>query len=583
LTRSSAKGARIALALCAVGYLYAQPYFPVINNPNENVRFYMTAAIVEEGTYEIGAIRARWGWVNDAAVHHGKVFSVKAPGTSLLGVPGYAGYLLFTSLFEMERDRTEALFVCRVTGTVLPMLCFLFFFFRWLHRRTRHGAIADAAFLTVAFGSLLYGYSLLFVSHSLSAAVAFGAFMLLFDARHSTEASAEASAKASSPTRAFLAGLFTAGVTFFEYPGFVVSAVLAVYALFALRPRKRLVWFAVGALLPTLAVMHFQWIAFENPFTPGHLFVESDAFREAHHEGLYGATSFHWDAAGTLLFDLGSGLLPLSPFLAFAVIGFVRLFRQPGQRLDAAIALACFALTYVVICFMNNWRGGWTIGPRYLAVTVPFVAWVAAVGLSAIAERATRAATVLAVGTAGAGLVASGIPSVYYPHLPPEFGAPLAELFSVLIAHGYAPLNVASLADVFGTASMLPLFALCIGALVWAVARDAQGARARVTMTALSAVVATALAAPLFFIGSDEQPVRDAVAFVTRSWHPRGHDLASGIEETLAGSGDATPSDFDRLAEIYAAEGRDREARAAARRGVLLEERARIVRERRGH
>jgi hypothetical protein len=578
LTRSAERGAWVALALSAVGYLYAQPYFPAINNPNENVRFYMTAAIVEEGTYEIDAMRERWGWVNDAAVHHGKVFSVKAPGTSLLGVPGYAGYLLFTSLFEMERDRTEALFVCRTTGTVLPMLCFLFFFFRWLHRQTPHGAIADAAFLTVAFGSLLYGYSLLFVSHSLSAAVAFGAFMLLFDARRASSSTS----RASSPTRAFLAGLFTAGVTFFEYPGFVVSAVLAVYALFALRPRKRLAWFAVGALLPTLAVMHFQWIAFENPFTPGHLFVESDAFRQAHHEGLYGATSFHWDAAGTLLFDLGSGLFPLSPLLAFSVVGFAKLFARKGQRLDAAFALASCALTYVVICFMNNWRGGWTIGPRYLAVVVPFVAWAAVVGLEVISARAPRAAAILAVGTAAAGIVASGIPSIYYPHLPPEFGAPLAELFSVLIAHSFAPLTVANLAGVFGTASMRPLFLLLAGAVIWVVLRHHAETRTRVLVVSLSALVATALAAPLFFIGSDEQPVRDAVAFVTRSWHPAGHDLASTLEEKVAGSGDVTRRDFERLAEIYGEEGRDREARAAARRGELLEERERVTRGRRG-
>ena len=36
-----------ALALCAFAYLYVFPYQAQLNNPNENVRFYMTAAIVE--------------------------------------------------------------------------------------------------------------------------------------------------------------------------------------------------------------------------------------------------------------------------------------------------------------------------------------------------------------------------------------------------------------------------------------------------------------------------------------------------------------------------------------------------------
>src|SRR5687767_7718645 len=89
---SSRRHSLIAVALCACAYLYVFPYQWRLNNPNENVRFYMTAALVEEGRYEIDGMRKRWGWVNDAAIHGGHVYSVKAPGASLLAVPGYALY-----------------------------------------------------------------------------------------------------------------------------------------------------------------------------------------------------------------------------------------------------------------------------------------------------------------------------------------------------------------------------------------------------------------------------------------------------------------------------------------------------------
>ena len=82
-----------ALALCAFAYLYVFPYQPRINNPNENVRLYMTAALAEQGTYVIDDYRARWGWVNDCAVRDGHAYSVKAPATSFLGVPAYWLYL----------------------------------------------------------------------------------------------------------------------------------------------------------------------------------------------------------------------------------------------------------------------------------------------------------------------------------------------------------------------------------------------------------------------------------------------------------------------------------------------------------
>ena len=142
----------LATALCAFAYLYVFPYQERINNPNENVRLYMTAAIVEEGRYEIDGLRARWGWVNDAATHDGHVYSVKAPGTSLLAVPAYAAYLFGGRAFGHAFDRTEALWVCRVFASVLPMLVFFYFMHRFLRRRGHHPLLLDAAFFSVALG-----------------------------------------------------------------------------------------------------------------------------------------------------------------------------------------------------------------------------------------------------------------------------------------------------------------------------------------------------------------------------------------------------------------------------------------------
>jgi len=307
----------------------------------------------------------------------------------------------------------------------------------------------------------MFGYAILFVSHALSAAAAFGAFMVLDDARRRGETSART---------AFVAGLLAASVTLFEYPGLIASVALTVYALAIMRPWKRLLPFALGGLVPTLAVMHFQWCAFGNPFRPGHLYVENPAFRAGHESGLYGADQVHWDAAARLLVDWRWGLFVLTPILLFAFYGFVRLLRERSERPGALAALGVAVPTYVVICFMNNWTGGWSIGPRYLALVVPFVAWGALGALDWLAGRWPRTTGAVALGTTAVALVASGFPSMYYPHLPPELHHPLPHLFGVLIAHDYAPHNAGNLLGWYGTASMVPVLLLLAATLGWAAA-----------------------------------------------------------------------------------------------------------------
>ncbi|MFW5925537.1 MAG: hypothetical protein ACOC9O_00660 [Myxococcota bacterium] len=542
-----------AVALCAAAYLYVFPYFPRINNPNENVRFYMTAAIVEEGTYEIDTLRERWGWVNDAAVRDGHHYSVKAPGTSFLGVPGYAAYHW---LAGEETDRTTALWVTRTTGTLLPMLVFLFFFYRWLGARTRSPVARDAVFLSIALGSLLLGYTYMFASHTTSAVAAFGAFMILYDARHSGRLGNGA---------AFLAGLLAAGCSLLEYPCLFVSVLLCLYSLAALRPWRRLAPFALGALVPTLLMMHFQWKAFGNPLTPGHLMVENPAFRRGHEEGFFGASEFHWEAAWRLLFDFRLGLLTLTPLLVLALPGFARLLASRRERLDGLVALVICASMYVFICFMNIWHAGWSIGPRYLAVIVPFMGWAALSSLDAVAAFAPRLAGGLALGCTAAAMVAAGIPSMYYPHLPPGLDWPLAHLFTLLIRHDYAPANAGNLVGWYGSASMVPVLLLALFTLGWA-AWTWRLPRARIQVLALAAGVGAVLLVPHLRAPPRDRAADRSVAFITRTWHPQGHDRAARLREQLRRERPGNPETRRKLTDLYFEEGREVEARTLLRR-----------------
>lgn len=549
-----------ALALCGAAYLYVFPYQPRINNPNENVRLYMTAALAEQGTYVIDDYRRRWGWVNDCAVRDGRYYSVKAPATSFLGVPVYWAYQSLTEATSLAFDRTVAIWLLRIFASILPWLVFLFFFHRWLGRHTSSALVRDGVFLSVALGSCLYGYGMLFMSHTLSAAAAFGAFMILHDAKH---------AGRIRTGRAFFAGLLAAMVTLLEYPGIVASVALTLYALWAVRPWVRMIPFALGGLIPTAAMMHFQWRCFGSPFSPGHLFVESEFLRGRHEEGFFGAVGIQWEALYGLLIHPGAGLFPLTPILIFAAVGFVVLWRSARTRADGTTVGGIFFLTVLGIAVMNNWRGGWTIGPRYLALVYPFLGWVALIGLEPLVRRAPRVTATIVVGTTLVGLVLSGIPSAYYPHYPIPVDRPLSQVVAVLIDHGYAPYTASNLSGVYSGASMIPLAVLgvvAIGWLAWALETPRERALALGAGTAL----ALALIWPLAIDPRPDEPrVREAVALITETWMPLGHDRVARLSLRLRDA--PTSAGWFDLADLLEVEGRDREAREARLRGARLD------------
>jgi hypothetical protein len=546
--------------LCAFAYVYVFPYQSTLNNPNENVRFYMTAALVESQSYAIDAQRERWGWVNDAAVRDGHVYSVKAPGTSFLGVPGYALYLAANRIMGRAFDRTEALWVCRVTATILPTLIGVWFFIAFLRRRNFDVGLRLCTAVAVWLGSLLYGYGMLFVSHTLSAVVAFAGFAFLYEV--------ENRAREATPLSAAWFGMLAAATTWFEYPGLVASCVLLGYALFVLRSWWLRAAWLIGSVPPALIMMHFQYHAFGSPFTPGHLFVESAAFRAAHEQGLYGAVGVSPAALYGLLLDPGAGLFPLTPLLWLGLPGLFMQLRERSQRAGAISCGALFVLSCLAISAMNNWRGGWTVGPRYLAVCVPFLAFPSVYALDRLAQRAPLWAAGIGLGTSAASLIGSGIASAYYPHLPPELTRPLPQLFSVLIAHDFAPLNLGNLLGVWGTASLIPLYACGLAALGLCAFAALSGKPPR----ALGAAAAIALLSlglcliPLYWRPSSEPGVAKAVAFVTGRFQPSGHDRAARLRARISAAGPgADPSLWRALEETYRAEGREQEAKLAAK------------------
>lgn len=363
---------------------------------NQNSRFDLTRAIVEQGTACIDAYESNTG---DKARVKGRYYCDKAPGVSFLAVPVYA---LFHPFAEGQRPKarlvTRAAYLATLLVVSLPsalaavLLSTLGSSFGW----SRRGATALA--LAWALGTMAFPYSTLFYSHQLAAALLLVAFALLIRLRQATPPSP------SSSRWLALVGLLLGATVAIEYPPALAVAVLLGYAALTVRPWPRLLWLLAGMVPPVVALAAYHWTVFGGPFTlPYHHDTEAPR-----HQGLFlGVSTPQFDILYKILIGGQRGLFVFSPWLLLAIPGLLRLIRHRRFRLEGIVCLATFASLVAFNASLStsptDWRAGWGMGPRHLIAGLPFLA----IGVGGLllpahgAERAKRWLRGLGVALAG--------------------------------------------------------------------------------------------------------------------------------------------------------------------------------------
>lgn len=523
-------------ALVSLAYLYVFPYFERLNNPNENVRTYMTRALVEHHTFAINRVEAEWGWVNDKARNGDRLYSGKAPGASLLGVPVLAAqtWLWHAAGWPSPSKRATTL-ALRLFATALPIVAFLFAFARYVERRWGSPAARDMAVLALGLGTMFYPYGVHFVGHAVAAALTALAFLLL------TPASGERPGRRA----AALAGLAAGAAVVFEYQNLLAFALLVPYA--AVRGGRRALLptvaaFCAGALLPAAILGGYHAICFGKPwaFPYGHL--ENPEFQNVYHQrGFHGLATPKLNVLGHIAFAPDYGLFAFSPFLLFGLAGAVVLSaRRP--RSEGVFCLILFLTMVLFLMGLGNWRGGWPVGPRYIAVVVPFLvlAAVGAVprfaGLAGHARWGERTTTLLAGAASGlvvVGVVLNVLSGAVFPHFPPQLRNPVFQLVVPLLRQGYVPYNLGQWLGLGGVWSLLPLLVIVAAAIGLALSARITGAadarplapapahpRALVAALAL-AIAALTLGAASVYARRLTPDEAHAVAFARSIWEPR--------------------------------------------------------------
>ncbi len=567
---------RIFFALTFIVFTGVFPYIASINNPNENVRVYMTMALVEKHTFKIDDIVARHGWTNDMAkvpenpktmTGEPHLYSVKAPAVSYAGVPVYWAFTKLAPRFGHElptiasspEDKAwwlrNTIWALRLFTIQLPCFVFLVWFERYLRTVSQDVVLRLAAVAAAGLGTNYLAYAMMFASHAPFACAAFASFGII-----TGERARFPDWKQRRLSRAFLAGFFAGLATLLEYHALPVSVALAAYALTSFWRPTRLVTFGVGASLNALGLMYFQWKCFGSPLTPGHKFSETEAFRNILSTGLFGISAPKMIAFEGITINVGFGFFGTSPFMWLGLLalplGVVWLRRDTkfGRNLrDANLGwLLIMGLLFVTVSAAINWRAGWAIGPRYLGAAPPFFAFGAVCALEHVAG-ASRGRRVLvrsvAGGLAAASVLQSGLVSMVYNTLPEAFTRPLAQFAIPMARVGFVPHH---LGELFGWDSprffyfvVGCLFLAGVLAALWPQGDRVREWAARLVLTAAVFVVGIrpALSAPgpddmICTTGNHCDDLDWGVRFFPSIWEPKERDPLPALREKAQKPGD---------------------------------------------
>ncbi len=479
----------VALVLTYVGVF---PFFGRLRHANEMPRVGLTKQIVERGTFDLDALVQEKFFLSDFDLSHtpdGHAYSNKAPGVSLLGVPIYATARVFG-----EPSLLATTWLLRMFVVTLPALFFLFWFRRQMFLFTEDKNAINTAIVAYGLASPALPYALQFMSHALTAAAAATTFFLCVRLVRS---------RPQHPGKtALAAGFFASASVILEYQGFIAILCIGIYLLCCSPARGKDVFhFVLGGIPLAIALGAYHEAAFGVPWRTGYSF-HSDVFDE----GVFGTIGPNHKAMFHTLVSPANGMLTLSPWTIFAILGAatVLLNRDTRARIGSEVALCCTIIAAYVLYVgsLVPWfaRGGWTVGPRHLLAAYPFIAMLAALGFQSAARGLLNKPW-----TASAGWIASRTLVVFstivfvvatttYPHWPDGLKNPLHEISFRLLGDNHAVHSIATALGARGFVSLLPEYVSAAVVLIVLLTADRRVTRRQAIVGMASCVLlATAL------------------------------------------------------------------------------------------
>lgn len=456
------------------------PYFEKLGSPNEISRLYLTRAIVDDGSFALDHQVARYGHITDLAHASGHLYSDKAPGIGLLGVPVYLAVKALAGWRAQAVSNRLLLRLLRLLLAALPTAVLAVLLFSLLQRLLVEHGLRLWLSVSYALGSVAYPYGVLLYGHQAAALCLLAAFYLL---------------SRPVPPRSrgwLLVGLALAGSVTIEYTTVLLALPLALLALWRARGIwRRAAWALAGAALAGGLLAFYHTACFGHPLATGYTHLLHDKFAAIHRRGLFGLVTPAPARLGNILFSPNRGLWFFSPWLLPAPLGLVAGLLRPAASGWRGHWLALLAASLLYLLFAASLQlpaWGWSLGPRHLAPLIPF--WVLGAGRllgpDAPGRNWTRRlAWVLGLYSAAA-LVT---PTLVFGGYPPDFSNPLADFIGPLLLAGcIAPSLGSELGLSTATAGWL-LLAAVAAALLFLLWRQSAARLEKLTCLAAALVL----------------------------------------------------------------------------------------------
>lgn len=439
-------------------FLVIYGYFMHWGGWNENSRFDLTRAIVDEHRFEIDSFHKNTG---DRSYFKAHYYSDKVPGMSFIGVPIYIGskffhnYLLPESMIDPGSGDSEYVLdgntfsepISPGSLVLLSMISLTLFTsvlssaltVVLIYKISRYFVTTEnhRTLLALAYGlsSTPFHTALVFFGHATGTFFAFLGLYLVYRVK-----------KNDSNLNMMIPG-FLSGLALVVETSVIFLVLFTAAAVLSMRRKNQLINFFIGISIGVLPLLTYNLVIFGNPLVLPRLFVDPEVWPLIQGNKGIVNTGVLPDPAIILNLTItpSNGLFFYNPILILSLIGLSYMYRD--KKFEAIVIVLLFFLFLNFLSRWWMWWGGTFFGPRHLLPIIPILFLPLSYAITRVNKSVVILLLILSLFVSAIGLQEyenNVMPKLLKDHYLPLFlqNGPRSRIFENLLDDEVLPIDI---------------------------------------------------------------------------------------------------------------------------------------------